>query len=383
LNKLVLTTLLATIISLPLTLRINHSIGLVFLYANLFFILYISYVFLPASFILGFIPVFEPIYGFIAKVFETALVFFEKINYLLVLDFPTALHKAIFWGLIILILINRKQPKKMAVYLSMMIMLFIAMTMMPFESTVFVRFLDVGQGDAIHVHDHGCDLLIDTGDVDNHDQLINYFKSYNIHKLDTVIISHFHSDHYGELLDLAVAFDIGEIYVNRINIEVNVPYTVIKEGQKFTCGDSYFQVLSANNDDENENNNSIVLYAHIGSDRYLFSGDMESSVENQILESYRLEVDIIKVPHHGSITSSTEAFLEQINAKTAIISVGKENEYGLPDEEVIERYLAHGVDVFATSKEGTITVYYYRTVSLRVIETYRKQNLRHYHFSVM
>ncbi|OQX93518.1 MAG: hypothetical protein B6I17_02510, partial [Tenericutes bacterium 4572_104] len=115
------------------------------------------------------------------------------------------------------------------------------------------------QGDGAHIHDSGCNMVIDTGDIDNYNHIIEYFKNHNINKIDIVLISHWHSDHFGELVDLSNEFKIKHIYVNH-DEDINLKYEVIHEGQMFACGKAKFQVISANHDDLNENNNSLVCF---------------------------------------------------------------------------------------------------------------------------
>ena len=248
-----------------------------------------------------------------------------------------------------------------------------------FESNVFVRFLDVDQGDSIHIHDGNCDILIDTGSSDKYDNLIKYFDSYNIKDIDILLITHFHEDHYGEMHDLINNLQIKNVFLNKNSIITNEYNSVIlSNGDKFTCGSSKFQVLNANNDYENENNNSIVLLGEIGYDKYLFTGDIEAEIEQKIIDSYKLDIDILKVSHHGSNTSSTQEFLESIKAKLAVISVGEFNNYDLPNSDVIYRLNKEICNVLRTDQIGTITIYYNDILKLRIIETYKKQKLKHY-----
>ena len=107
---------------------------------------------------------------------------------------------------------------------------------------------------------------------------------------------------------------------------------------------------------EEENNNSLVLKTEINGTEFLFTGDIEAEDEKYLMNS-DIECDIIKIPHHGSKTSSTEAFIEAVNADIAVIEAAEDNIYGFPHEEVVERLNNNGCDIYVTGKDGAVTVY--------------------------
>lgn len=383
LKSLVIITLLSTVISLPIILSVNQEIGLVFPYANIFFISYVSLVFLPATFFILIVPQLESVYGLLIRVFESVLRFFHDLNVLIQFQFPTAFHKTLFWIIIVMMILfisNRKRIITLTMALSILI---VSSFLMNLESGLFVRFLDVGQGDSIHVHDWGCDILIDTGKPDSYNTLIQYFKSYNVRSLDAVVITHFHDDHYGEINDLITELDIGTIYANKENTFIESDYEILSIGDEIQCGQTRFLILNAETGSTNENNNSIVLYAIIGGDRYLFTGDIESGVEADLLARYHLSVDILKVAHHGSDTSSMEEFLEATAPNIAVISVGWNNRYGLPNQAVVKRFEDQCQTLYRTDEDGTITIYYWQILHVKVTESYRKQKLRQYRVTMV
>ncbi len=377
------TTLFATFWGLPLTLASTHQIGLVFIYANIFLILYISYIFLPATIITLIVPKAEVLYFTLIQVFEKAITFFDEINILVDFNFPNNIYKLLFWGLLGLFFICYENRKKRLLALMGIILVFLLSTFASFESNRFVRFLDVGQGDAIHIHDNGCDMLIDTGSADDYDNLIKYFESFNVKTMDILLITHYHSDHYGELENILDEMTVEALYLPSDPASTNMTYQVLREGDCFSCGQSNFQVLSADQGDSNQNNNSLVLYALIGHDRYLFTGDIEEEVERKIIADYDFQVDILKVPHHGSDTSSSYEFLETLEAEVAIISVGKDNYYGHPASEIIKRYEDMNHQIYRTDTDGTITVYYLGPFPMRIVETYKKRERRHFSMSMV
>ena len=370
-------TFLATGLSLPFTLEVNNEIGLIFLLSNLFFILFVSYIFLPSSYLIIFIPKFSDVYNFIIKIFINATEIFLKINKLVEFNFPTLLHKFLFYFCLYMLITNYKNTKKIILYVILLIAIYLGSLFINYPTNRFVRFLDVFQGDAIHIHDNKCDMLIDTGDNDNYDNLISYFKGNNTFEIDILLITHFHTDHYGELEDLINKLNIKKVYLNT-DYEGITNYQVINEGYCFECGTSKFQVLSADTSDENENNNSIVLYGLIGGDKYLFTGDIEEKIEKEIVDKYNLSIDVLKVAHHGSKTSSIEGFIQETSGQIAIISVGKNNSYDLPDKNVIKLLETYNYQVFRTDESGSITIYYCEIFNLSIIELYQKQKPNRY-----
>ncbi len=376
--RIVITTLIATAVSLPILLSMNRQIGLAFVFANLVLIMYLTYIFLPATVLAFIFPFLGGLYKILVIIFERIIDVFDTINITFDFSFPNNLYKILFWATLLWIFMHYRNKKRVVMgFMSLILILLISMTM-NFESERFVRFLDVGQGDAIHIHDTSCDMLIDTGDSDSHDTITDYFLSYNLRKLDFLIITHFHSDHYAETNDLLKRIQVSTIYSSHESDLIDANIQILDEGDGFTCGLSEFQVLSGHTEDTNENNNSLVLYARIGTDSYLFTGDAESEIEDNIINKYHFSIDVLKVGHHGSETSSTGNFLNMLEPHIAIICVGENNRYDFPEEKVLQSLSNIDATVYRTDTDGTITIHYYEIVNLRVIEIYKKQKLRRY-----
>ena len=129
------------------------------------------------------------------------------------------------------------------------------------------------------------------------------------------------------------------------------------QGMNFDVGDFEITVLAAYSDDE-ENNRSIFAMAQIEGRKFLFTGDAETEVEKQLVEEgLNLECDVLKVGHHGSNTSSSKVFLDKVKPKNAVISVGIDNSYGHPHNEVINRFKSMNTEIFRTDKSGSLTFY--------------------------
>ncbi len=214
-----------------------------------------------------------------------------------------------------------------------------------------VTFINVGQGDATLIRDYDKTILIDTGgshyyDIAN-ETLIPYFRSQHISHIDLVVITHDDFDHNGALEELMSNFRIKQ---------------VIDEAEAFplTIGS-----LTLNNLNQSfhmdDNENSLVLEFNLMDRHWLMMGDASIQNESEIVDQYKnLRINVLKIGHHGSKTSTSEAFLRHINPETAIISVGRDNYYGHPHQEVIQRLEMLKIETRRTDVEGTITYIKYR-----------------------
>lgn len=232
-----------------------------------------------------------------------------------------------------------------------------------------IHFLDVGQSDCILLIQGEETLLIDAGNDENSQQIIDYIEKLGISDLDYIIGTHAHADHIGGLDKIVNYFEIGNIYfpkqtattknfeefilaVKNKNMKLNIPNV----GESFNIGDAKCIFLSPQQKEYEESNNySIVVKVIYGNTSYLFMGDAETLVENELIESgYDLSADVLKIGHHGSNTSSSEKFLKIVNPKYGIISVGKDNNYNLPSDKIINRLNRFNINVLRTDLIGTI-----------------------------
>ncbi len=231
-----------------------------------------------------------------------------------------------------------------------------------------VLFFKVGQADCELIIANGQTMLIDAGNRSDGEQIVNALKGLGISKLDYVIGTHVHEDHIGGMSYIIDSIDIGKFYLpydttstasyyeklltsltsKNMNIEqANV-------GDQFNLGNACCEIMSVRNDEpENINEESIVLELTYGTQKFLFMGDAEES--NEKLRNWN-DVDVLKVGHHGSNTSSSQEFLKQVLPEIAIISVGEGNSYGLPKENILKRFEKIGSTIYRTDKDGTIQI---------------------------
>ena len=232
-----------------------------------------------------------------------------------------------------------------------------------------VHFIDVGQADSILIQDNGKSMLIDAGNNADSDAVVNYIKSQGISKLDIVIGTHAHEDHIGGLDKVINSFDIGNIYLPKQQSTTktfeDVLIAIKNKGLKITTPtpNSTFKLNSAeglilapkSSSYEDINNSSVVVKLTFGSNSFMFTGDAEDVSEKEILNGgFNLSADLLKVGHHGSSSSTTQAFLDKVNPKYAVISVGKGNSYGHPNKGTMDRLKNKAIKVYRTDESGTI-----------------------------
>lgn len=233
-----------------------------------------------------------------------------------------------------------------------------------------VHFIDVGQADSILIQEaNGKSMLIDAGNNEDADFVVNYIKEQGVDSLEYIIGTHPHEDHIGGLDAVIDNFNIGKIImpkvsnntksfedvlmaVNRKNLKITSP---VPE-QDYELGDATFTILGPNSDAyDSLNNYSVVIRLEFWETSFVFTGDAETESENEMLsKGYNLKADVLKVGHHGSITSSSMAFIKAIAPKYSIISVSKDNSYGHPDSIILNRLKTMNVEVLRTDELGTI-----------------------------
>lgn len=229
-----------------------------------------------------------------------------------------------------------------------------------------ITYLDVGQADSILIQNEGHNMLIDAGNNEDGPLLVQYFKEQNITKFDYLIATHPHEDHIGGMDDIINNFDIEKIYMPDVTTTTktfldvldaiekkNMTFNIPKINQTFTLGHTLFQVIYTRNDQKNLNNTSIVLKASFKTTSYLFTGDATSDVEKKILNK-NIQATVLKVGHHGSKYSTTTDFLNKVNPKYAIISVGKNNSYNHPNQQTIKKLEQNNIEIHRTDQEGSI-----------------------------
>ena len=231
-----------------------------------------------------------------------------------------------------------------------------------------IHFIDVGQADAALVICNGKTMLIDGGNKEDSNLIYSYLKKQNISYLDYVVCTHAHEDHVGGLAGALTAADAGVVFspVTQYNSKAFSDFvkkandrgrqlTVPHAGDRFALGGATVTVLGPVKEYEEPNDTSIVLRIVYGETSFLFTGDMESTAEADLLESgATLKSTLLKVGHHGSSTSTSYRFLREVAPKYGVISVGTDNSYGHPTETVLSRLRDADVTLYRTDYCGDV-----------------------------
>ena len=235
-------------------------------------------------------------------------------------------------------------------------------------STLAVHFIDVGQADSALLVCGDETVLIDGGNVADSSLVVSYLEQQGIDQLDYVVCTHAHEDHVGGLsgplntctvshvLSPVTEYDskaFGDFvkYTETQGLEPEIP----APGDTFALGEAQVTILGPVAEYSETNNTSIVLRVDFGETSFLFTGDMETKAEKDLLDQgANLSATVLKVGHHGSDTSSSYSFLREVMPEYAVISVGENNDYGHPNDDVLSRLRDAGTTVYRTDEQGTI-----------------------------
>lgn len=236
---------------------------------------------------------------------------------------------------------------------------------------LWIHYLDVGQADCALLQCDGDYILIDGGNVGDSDLVVSYLEQAGVEQLKAVVCTHAHEDHVGGLPGvLAVypteavyaptktyasdCFDDFVYYTDQQDLDITIP----RVGDTICFGQAEAEVLGPVKSYAETNNTSLVLMVTYGTSRFLFTGDMESDAETDLLESGAdLKADVLKVGHHGSDTSTSYRFLYETAPEYAVVSVGTDNKYGHPHEQTLSRLLDAEVGIYRTDHLGTVIVH--------------------------
>lgn len=366
-------SIIAFLFSLPISSYINYEVNLSSILINLIFVPWISYIVFPISIITFIFPIFNPILSILLSITNVLNNIGEFIS--IFINVP---KMPLVVAIILFILLLLAKNNKKYLYVILIILGLIKLSPL-INSSYEVYYLDINQGDsAIIITPHKRDVvMIDTGgkityEVEDwkksnksynlSDNTIKFLKSKGITTIDYLITTHGDYDHIGNAKYIVENFKVEKVIFNcgefneletdliKVLDEKKIPYySCIKE---LNIDNNKLYFLQTKEYD-NENDNSNVIYTELSGYNFMFMGDASSTTEKEIIDKYNLpDIDILKVGHHGSRTSSSIEFINEINPEYSIISVGKNNRYGHPNKEVLDAL--EESKIYRTDQNGSI-----------------------------
>lgn len=387
--QLMRVTLVAQLSSLPIVIYHFYEFSLMGFLTNLLYVPLFSVIVLPLTIIVYILSVewmillhkhlmdgIQWVSTFIAS-FPLSTIVTGKPSFLLLIGYLIAIYLAFVWF------------EKRKYMLSGVLLLFYAafhMLLNTYHPHGEIVFMDVGQGDATLIklpYNRGTYLIDTGGEVQfpkeeweerknrfsvGEDIVVPFLKSKGITSVDALILTHGDLDHIGgseavleemkvkEILMSPNSEEKGEMRkIMKIARQKRIPVKEAHYPYRWAGDNDGLHIVSPQDEEYEGNNDSIVLYGEIGSLKWLFTGDLEELGEKELIRNFDLPIDVLKVGHHGSNTSTTEEFLVETNPSVAVISAGETNRFGHPHPEVMERLKRRGITIYSTGENGAIT----------------------------
>ncbi len=353
LKQLWMISSMAFLFTMPLILSIQYSVNLLSPILNIFFGVFLSSLLLPLVYLTFLSPWLSPLLITLIDVFETMINMSTRYLYLpLNFYIPSGIWRLIYFLLLIYMyqLIAMKRVWIFSFFTLVAYLSFIAFkpNFNPMQQVIMYDVI----GDAFLIKDrfNACNILIDTGESDEHQNLANALKRRNIRQIDIFFITHDHYDHMGAKQDIIDNFTVKRLWTSDDQQAI--------ENTWMQCGNIPFFVYPKNGSFQSLNNQSLVKKMIIGNDHYLFTGDMELEREEAFNEIFNENIDILKVAHHGSNTSTHQAFLSLVKPDIALIPAHRQNRFDFPSEAVINRLRAHTDEIYITKSHGSVKISY-------------------------
>jgi DNA internalization-related competence protein ComEC/Rec2 len=354
-SKLFFVSSISFLVSLPVVINNYFEFNILSPILNLIFVPIIAFIIFPLSLITFIIPIFDNILFLFSEIFNLLSLFLSMFSLNVIVPKMNLISILIYYIILYKTILNMKKKKyKLLLLLYFFFYLFISNIRMSDTLTM----IDVGQGDSTLIeYKNGKNILIDTGGKLSFDEkydysisnntIIPYLKSRGIRKIDVLILTHGDADHMGESINIINKFRVSEVLMNsgsinflerkliKVLINKRIKYRSISN-YEMKIGNTKLNILNKRND-ANENEDSLIIYTKINKHNILLMGDAGIDTEKYLSEVYNFgRVDILKVGHHGSKHSSSKEFIDIVKPKVSLISAGKNNRYGHPNEKVVE-----------------------------------------------
>lgn len=368
-------TLFLTFLLFPITINLNNTLNLFLpLEIYIYEIIILLMIILSFSY-LGFF-IFPLIQNFIIYYYQIIVNIFEKMNEICLIGIIHIHHLNVLIALIYYYYLVKVleeyqyfQTIQLKYYIYGLVIFFVLFLNINVLGQVDI--IDIGQGDAILLQEplNQDTILIDTGPSNSSEELIDFLNYSGVETIDYLILTHNHADHTGGVYEVLSEkkvknIIINERYYNKYFEEINDLLKLLKQ-----CGyyvpnivlvkdevqlDKKIIIYAPNSYSDNQNNNSLIVYYKDRFTSWLFMGDAEKEIEKEFIENYPVDVDNVKLGHHGSKTSTTDEFLNITTPQKVYISSGKNNMYGHPSSETLEKLEKRGIKYYDTQTDGEI-----------------------------
>ncbi len=378
-KRLFLTSLISFIVSFPITIYFFNQINILSVFYNMLFVPLISMVVFPLSIITYIIPFFEPIFNIFISLMEFLALKFNSISFSKLIFPSLPRYYYILYIIGVILFISYFYNKKIISVLTIFLLALFNYLYPVFFNQNYLMFLDVGQGDSILIHSKNKTMLVDTGGVMNYSRekwqerknkksLTNYvtipvLKKLGIRKIDYLVLTHGDFDHMGEALKLIKQYRVEDIYLNQGNFNLLEKKVIkkyrhvyqIREKEEIVLGN--INIVQINKKFSDENDSSSILLMYYKNKKILLTGDASKKSEEYILNKYNIgKIDVLKIGHHGSKTSTSDELLKELRPSLAIISCGKNNRFNHPHKETIDKLKEYRIKYLRTDISGTIRI---------------------------
>ncbi len=347
-------TVLVPMILIPFLVIWQNHVNLLLMFLIPVFSSVLKHTFVPTVMLSTIIP-FLNLIDYMRTFFTGLIDFVNQYTFKLYLPQVNGIWLVVYFVLIIYIFsaANFKSFTKRSISYLCLIVIGIVCTLRLTSDQVI--FLDVGQGDSAVIFKNNQVIVVDA-----FQGVARYLEHMYVRTIDYLILTHSDNDHMKEASYLLKHFNVKHLVLSDYQDYGIINQSVMRIGSNNlpVIEDIGMTFLSPAKNYHNDNDNSIVFMIEINGLSYLFTGDIGVPVENDLIDIYgeTLKSDVLKVPHHGSITSSASEFLNTVRPQIAVISVGHRNIYRLPHDEIIKRYHLLGIKVYLTSETGSLLI---------------------------
>ncbi len=364
--KLFKLSMISFLFSLPFNIYFNYSINLLSIIYNLFFVPIFTIILFPMAFLVLVFPFLDTIYYYLLEFVNKISFFLNKIDFSILIFRKINVFILIIYLIILsYIIYSLFKRKKHGVFLLILILTIHYNINYILNEDYFVM-IDVSQGDSSLFYSNNKCILVDTGGLYNKvvsKNTITMLKSFGIKKIDILFLTHGDYDHMGDAIYFIEHFKVDRVIFNnnkyndleerliKILNNKKIKYEKGIRNRELILNNLWIKLLNFSYEDENDS--SLVMYMLFKKYKIIMMGDASTKTEGDILNNYDLnEVDFLKVGHHGSRTSTSKDFIQIVNPKYALISVGKNNRYHHPNKEVLDNL--KDSKIYRTDKNGSI-----------------------------